>query len=65
VTTEGTYNGVFYGLINHSNGNTYHYTPPGSGCTDGCEIPMYYITLCLGVYTVTYLGCQRISSIKC
>ena len=64
VTTEGTYNGVFYSTINHSNGTTYHMIPPGSGCVD-CETPMYAITLCLGVYTVTYLGCQRISSIKC
>jgi hypothetical protein len=65
VTTEGTYNGLFYGIINHTSGATYHYRPPGSGCTDGCETPMYAITLCLGVYTITDLGCQRISSIKC
>jgi hypothetical protein len=41
------------------------YRPPGSGCEGGCDIPMWNITLCQGVYTVTDLGCQRISSIKC
>ena len=65
VETAGTYNGIYYDVINHTSGTTYMYRPPGSGCGDGCEIPMWNITLCQGVYTVTDLGCQRISSIKC
>lgn len=67
VTTAGTYNGFYYDVINHTSGTTYMYRPPGSGCGDGCDIPMWNITRCVShnTYTVTDLGCQRISSIKC